>query len=381
MRRLLALFSCLVPISAQTTWTVDAMNGPGSNFADLPSAIAASAPGDVIQLRSYPPTVAIYQAAAVPHGLTIVGVGGRAALQGRMDAIDLGPSEHLILRSLHTGPYPNVTGNGNGPTGTLFQLYVVNCASVHLQDLQHGEGFTNGLAFWMFTECDLVTLSGCSYRSASWWHSIRLRDCELVVMQNTTTAKLTPQTLAVRATRTHLTLVDSHLFGMLNGPWGPGVHAIELNDSKLDLIGASSVVGEPEATRTHGSNLFRIGPNANMGATGGTVVYEALTGMSAEIDGNQLLEIDVHGAANGIGILSFGTPTQTPVPLWGATYFLSAPTVTVFATTLLDGHGVGTWQTTLPAGVPTGTSLWLQTAVLDGNGAFALTTPAVVTTP
>lgn len=54
-----------------TTWIVDAAAGPGTNFTDLPTAIAAAAPGDTILVRP-----GVYQPMVIDaKGLTIRGAG------------------------------------------------------------------------------------------------------------------------------------------------------------------------------------------------------------------------------------------------------------------------------------------------------------------
>ncbi len=52
------------------TWIVDQLNGPGTNFIDIPPAIAAAAPGDVILVR--PGTYASF---TLSRGMSILGQG------------------------------------------------------------------------------------------------------------------------------------------------------------------------------------------------------------------------------------------------------------------------------------------------------------------
>ncbi len=40
---------------AQKTWIVDAFNGPGTHFTDLPPAVQAAAPGDHVVVRTSAP--------------------------------------------------------------------------------------------------------------------------------------------------------------------------------------------------------------------------------------------------------------------------------------------------------------------------------------
>ena len=53
------------------TWIVDINNGPGTNFTDLPQAIAAAAPGDMLIVRG-----GNYTAFTLDKGLTILGTPG-----------------------------------------------------------------------------------------------------------------------------------------------------------------------------------------------------------------------------------------------------------------------------------------------------------------
>ena len=57
--------------AAQTTWIVDAMNGPGTSFLDLPAALDAAAPGDRILVRP-----GGYSGGRVRKALQIVGGAG-----------------------------------------------------------------------------------------------------------------------------------------------------------------------------------------------------------------------------------------------------------------------------------------------------------------
>lgn len=38
-------------VSAQRTWVVDAFNGAGADFRDLPPAVLAASPGDTLRVR------------------------------------------------------------------------------------------------------------------------------------------------------------------------------------------------------------------------------------------------------------------------------------------------------------------------------------------
>src|SRR4029079_10425594 len=104
--------------SFATTWTVDVNGGPGSQFTDIGSAVAASAPGDVILVRS-----GTYPAFVTSKGLTILGLG-IVSVNGQIALVGVPQFERTALLALQTQ-----------------SLVVDSCAGpVLVQDVQvHGE--------------------------------------------------------------------------------------------------------------------------------------------------------------------------------------------------------------------------------------------------
>jgi hypothetical protein len=70
IRSLFLLLALTLPARA-TTWIVDIAGGPGSHFSDIPAAIAAAAPGDVILVRG-----GAYTPFTLSKGLSIIGTPG-----------------------------------------------------------------------------------------------------------------------------------------------------------------------------------------------------------------------------------------------------------------------------------------------------------------
>ena len=58
--------------AAQTTWIVDAANGPGANFTTIPAAVRAASAGDTILVR---PASAGYAGATISKGIYLLGEG------------------------------------------------------------------------------------------------------------------------------------------------------------------------------------------------------------------------------------------------------------------------------------------------------------------
>ncbi|MGE3175538.1 MAG: hypothetical protein AB7O97_23140, partial [Planctomycetota bacterium] len=76
---LLCLGALASGAAAQTTWTVDRLNRPGTDFLDLQPAVDAAASGDVIRIRAAGAPVhgaASYRAPVIDgKSLTLIGQG------------------------------------------------------------------------------------------------------------------------------------------------------------------------------------------------------------------------------------------------------------------------------------------------------------------
>ena len=381
MLRIAALFSILICSTGwavgQSTWVVDALNGPGTHFTNLPPAVAASSPGDVILIRYVPPTVAIYDGAQIWHGLTIAGIGGKAPIQGVL-RVDLLPADqHLILRDLHMGPF---TGAGTAGNGQIHSFD--NQGSVHLQGILRDTTNAPGLVWWNFVNTELVTLTNCEFHTLSLYHAVTFRNCDLVTLHGCRFEQAFGGSSTYSIENSRVVMLNSELLGQPPGGLLSGSTPLQITDSTLEVGGTSNIdSGSLTPILASGTNQIRVGPNASVGATTAPWLPGTVTTMGAYIDPTGLLQIDVVGAPNGLGVLSLGEPSNAPVPLFGDTYFLDVPSVVVFGLALLDNNGAGSFQATFQPTVPSGLNLWLQSVVLSPNFAFQLTTPSVVTSP
>jgi len=371
-----ALLFAVSALPAQTTWIVDAQNGPGAHFVDLPPAVAASAPGDVILLRRDPQGSA-YRGTTITHALTIVGVGGKARMQDNLLLLALPAGQDVVLRDLEMAPFVGAA------TTTFSRIYATACVgSVHLQGVEFDPGqMLLSSSQWLFQDCRFVSLTDCRFSPHHLYQALAFRDCELVTATRCTFRNFASST-GVMLERSRVVSIDSAWHGVI-GPFALHLIALWLEDSVLELAGDSLLVGAPnQAILWTGNSQVLLGPSATVPQLAGPTAAATIDAMGAYIDAASNIEIELHGAANGITVLSFGNPLDNSVPLWGADYFLDAPTVSVFDFVVLDQAGAGRWQALLPAGlVPAGVSLWLQAATIDPLGAFRLTTPAVITTP
>src|SRR5687768_586086 len=74
MRCRAALLACSLlplPVAAQRTWIVDAANGPGTDFTDVPLAVQAASHGDTLIVRS-----GNYTTATTNKGISLIGEAG-----------------------------------------------------------------------------------------------------------------------------------------------------------------------------------------------------------------------------------------------------------------------------------------------------------------
>ena len=115
-----------------TTYVVDSSGGPGADFTDLPAAVAAAQPGDV--LRVLPGS---YSAFTCSEGITILGYGG-PTVSGEVvvTSLPLGPPFVLVGIS----PMTLVVTFCDGPVivqqiATVDEIRVEGSADVRLLDV------------------------------------------------------------------------------------------------------------------------------------------------------------------------------------------------------------------------------------------------------
>jgi hypothetical protein len=131
---LLFATSCLFAgvVHAQNLLVVDGQNRPGASFTDLPAAVAAANPGDVLLVRS---DGGSYSSFVTGKGLTITADIGQAVLRtditGPLVVTNLPAGQQFTLRGFLVGP--------RNTTGPIIQA--ANCSGrVLLHSLEVGLG-------------------------------------------------------------------------------------------------------------------------------------------------------------------------------------------------------------------------------------------------
>jgi hypothetical protein len=144
--------------NAQRRWIIDAANGPGTDFTDLPPGVAAAADGDTLLVRA-----GNYTEFSTSKGIAVLGVPG----QTRIATTLLNPG--IDVFGLASGK--TFRARGLVITGSLAQrISVQNSAGhVHFEEIDlasTGSGIAV-LGVVGIIQCRLVTLVGCGRQSAS----------------------------------------------------------------------------------------------------------------------------------------------------------------------------------------------------------------------
>jgi len=150
---LVAAVSTAALASAQKTYIVDANNGPGADYLDLPAAVKAANHGDVLVLRAgtYTPTT-------ITKGIAILGRPGAAIrtgslFGGKLTVTGVPGGQRFRMRGVVVQELMEVES---------FQI-TGNSGSVHLEEV---DGLTLNAAhqgyLWLIQANNAVTLASCN---------------------------------------------------------------------------------------------------------------------------------------------------------------------------------------------------------------------------
>jgi len=227
----LATFALACSPALANTLVVDAAGGPGSQFNDIATAIAASSSGDVILVRA-----GAYSPFTVDRGIVIVGSTG-VLVTGGVSVTGIVAAERAATVDVDVGA-----------------LTVTHCRGpVILQNIVASAG-------------------------------IRCDDDDDVRMRNVTAAPVTGSACpGLQVTSTRLELVDGNVFGAPNVPYAPGAPD---GWSGMNVDGGSSVhVLASHVSASAGSAIqiaFQTGP---LGGSGITIDTSTLRIVGSRTDG------------------------------------------------------------------------------------------------
>jgi hypothetical protein len=89
-----------LPVAAQRTWIVDASNGPGADFTDLPKAVQAASAGDLILLRPHPGGAYNGWPFYIDKALSVIGLGSQpVSFYGGLSFLGTG-AERMVISNI-----------------------------------------------------------------------------------------------------------------------------------------------------------------------------------------------------------------------------------------------------------------------------------------
>jgi hypothetical protein len=373
------LFSLAAQAPAQRTWTVDAANGPGTDFLDLPPALVAAADGDTIRVRA-----GRYQPGRTSKALTILGEN-EASLSG-FELIGLPAGKTFVL----AGFYPR---NSFTPSN----LKLTSCAGrVHLEGLRIsgvGESFAVSVA-----SCRQVTMTACdlygnpALDAAN--SAISVTNCYLTGLHSIPNGRSANEAV-----------ISSQSTCIFSGGGVRGGDGWVTRPAATGIISGSSALtlgGPPSTVFAAGKNYgFGTPPSAISTSAGGTVLVDPVVQLvpapgGPPISGSAIvttkrfpslvaggvapggtIQADLFSPANENVVLLAGLPgDQIPVTPFSA--FWIDPRLLLVVGTGVQGSGEA-WRVSLPVplDLPRGLAVMLQG--LSGPGlALELSTPTGV---
>ncbi len=368
-------------LQAQTTWVVDRLNGLGTNFTDLPAAVAAAAPGDILLVRYIDPLLTAYTATTISRALTLIGTGGQPGLVGNLVVQNLPAGECVVLRNLQLAPFLGTT-----PVGNCSLYLTQNQGTVHLQNVGRAAGANAAsmLNQWNIDNCRLVTVTNCAVGMVGPTGTLQVKNTPLVTLHASLiecAALTTAPTMVVE--NTLLVLSDSTVVG--SGQASSAV-AIQTLNANVRLAGAATAVvsltgGTAVSSAATGSTIT-VGSTALVGPISGISVVQAVVpALGGRIDSNDLLQLTMFGEPLGIGVLAVGERIPAPLPLFNGPLYLDPVQSGILDLVAFNLTGRGSWQLQLPSTIQPGFQAWIQGVTLGVVSDFLLTPPVVVTAP
>ena len=352
---------------AQTTWIVDA-TGNG-NFRDLPPAVAAAQPGDILVVRA-----GSYSAFTVNRGIRIVGEPGAMVTSTTMATIARVPAgETCLVRGLAQTPFSDSS------------FSVQDCLGhVHLEGMQ-----LRGIDVLRSRQ---VTLHGMTLNGAP---ALRVEDGTALAVQCRLTAavSLLAPNHALVVERSAVTFAHGTATGGMNYSGVGAGSGVELRSGTLVLAGDAATViaggdtltGPPAAPAiaTLGGSillepLVRLVPKGGALPISGpaSVVTRTVPSLRAAVAGRSLTATAFATPGNTVHLLT-GPTFQPPVNLPFGDLWVGWPLL-VLSSAVVPPAGS---QTTTIGGLPSfapGSLVTLQALIQSGNQ-LELSVPVALT--
>lgn len=369
---LLVCAALVASASAQSRWVVDLQNRPGTDFSDLPAAVAAVLPGDVLFLREQT-SMAYTPPGVITKGLSIIGESspsGPVPIFGPLVFDNLG-NRDVTLTNLSLG-----IGAFNGG------LTIENCNGIVVLD---------GVRCWgdgQFTlrNCQLAYLRDVSAATSAVGHTIDscrvfAQDCDFDAFH-----WLAPAPPALRLVNANVELTRCEVRGSAS-MLQPTV-AVDAQRSELVLDRNCEILGLPSDIIGDQRTTVRSDPGVNLGAgvtaVGGTSVVSALVAslVATPLRIGTTAQFDVFAAPQGAAFVGVGFSTRSTsviIPgLSGAVWLNGSLGIDTLGVVVLDGQGTGSIAVPVPAtaSLLDGVAFTIQALAVDATGTATLTNPA-----
>jgi hypothetical protein len=348
-------------ITAQRTWIVDALGGPGSHFKDLPPAIQAASAGDTVLLRP-----GEYLPAPITLGLRLV-----AELGAVVRTDQSFPPESLHLRDLPAHQTLTIQGlRILGTTGPVLQL--TDCRGVVVLDGVHANhGSSSAPAAIAISGCDAVTLRACDTAGGLNVATSTVAIHQSSIVRGGNTILIFATLPAIHATRSRLELSHTHAKGQ-DGfvPYNMAQPAVQGTAARITVRGLATTVleagldqqtqvpalrADPQSTLLLDPSVTLIPKNRASGHFGfGSVASRRLPALAvADAARGGRLDITVHSPAHDAFALFLGAPSAPiEIPQLGDLWL--DPALLVFLGAGIQG---ATERTIVPIDVPMTPSL------------------------
>lgn len=373
-------------LCAQTTYVVDRLNRPGTDFLDVPAAAAAAADGDTLLLRS---DAGVYTPVTTGKGLRIVGdavgpaIFSVAAGAPGFVVSGLPAGRDFVLRNCMVLG----TGVAAGP-----RLRLENCLGrVHLQQVEVAV-YTGAVAIDVFA-CQAVTLRQCE---ATGTPGLRVQNATASVMDTrchgtaASTLAALPAAPGLWLQNASAQLTNVQAFGGLaSGPLPPAPGAFVagavvaatgvagLPRFVAGAYGTSSATGPVPAVDGQNS-LLELDPEVQLVPRGGAAAVVGATPVSVaqaalSVTGSSVFSVAFAASPTAAQVTLIGFP-RDPLFFPGISGRLWIDDAAMLVLPgVLGGFG-GFAESQLPPAV----TLVLQVLSLD-TGSVQLTAPAVLT--
>ncbi len=390
------LASSLLP--AQQVFVVDRFNRPGTDFTDLPQAVAAANSGDILRLRSTSALLTDAYTAPVIHGKALTIVGETQPVRPKW----LGPiiMDGVPANAAMTLSRIDVCSSSQMPSAVQY-VQIASCAGSVVFDDVRVAGELSHQVLGGITDCGMIVLRGCSLESDASWTVTRT-----TMMIENSTLKITVPWWFMTTNGPALWLVDSKLTMTNSTLVGSSAHQFSpLNESPAILTCRSAITIGGGCRLEAGTDLTGGRLNSVVEANCGAYVHVPASTMAVDpattraIGGYASDNHLVYSVGPQTGLNCTQTATQLDVDQYthvGALTALAVGRLTTQPWTHLVGpvfvdpvgfteyfdFGVATMilrrTLAIPPGLPVGTTVALQAFELLPDGTFLTSNASVV---